>query len=226
MVSTRLNKQDDNVPEDAFDENMPMSEILAAIRESIADENKDVSKIATPPASKQVASKEATSNKAATKTAASKGDNDILDLTVEVGPDDRPRADATVPQDKAPVASMQADAVAIGDDMIAMEIEDPEGDIDALLEAAEASAEASTKAESGAAGRLTVEGACAGSSAIEQLARGIASTHTPKDPDIGANDVSPIEAFVADLVRDWLDKNMPTIVEDVIARELAKKTDQ
>lgn len=213
MVSTRLNKQDYNVPEDAFDENMPMSEILAAIRESIADENKDVSKIATPPTSKQ----------AATKTAASKGDDDILDLTVEVGPDDKPWTKATVPQDKAPVASMQSDAVAIGDDMIAMELEDPEGDIDALLEAAEASAEA--EAESGA-GRLTVEGAYAGSSAIEQLARGIASTHTPKDPDIGANDVSTIEAFVADLVRDWLDKNMPTIVEDVIARELAKKTDQ
>ncbi len=201
------------MPEDAFDESMPMSEILAAIRESIADENKDVPNIATP---------------SATKVAASTSDDDILDLTVEVGPDDKSLAGATASPDETPVASLQADALAIGDDLIAMELQDPDGDIDALIDAAVASEEA--EAVSGL-GRPAVDGAYATSSAIEQLARGIANTRTPESPnpsenlDEGANDVSSIEAFVAELVRDWLDKNMPTIVEDVVARELAKKTD-
>ena len=93
------------MPEDAFDESMPMSEILAAIRESIADENKDVSNIATP---------------SATKAAASTSDDDILDLTVEVGPDDKSLAGATASRDETPVASLQADALAIGDDLIAI----------------------------------------------------------------------------------------------------------
>jgi cell pole-organizing protein PopZ len=176
-VSGRLTKQDDNVPEDAFDENMPMSEILAAIRESIADENKGAAKPV----------------KSSARRTAPAIDDDILDLTVEVGPDGKPQAEPTSSGVKTPTtsldtASLRADALTIGDDLIAMEMEDPEGDIDALLAAAEASAEAD-----GRAGRET------------------------------ANEVSPIEAFVAGLVRDWLDKNMPTIVEDVVARELAKK---
>ena len=201
------------MPEDAFDENMPMSEILAAIRESIADENKDVSTTATP---------------SATKVGASTSDDDILDLTVEVGPDDKSLAGAIAPRDETPVASLQADALAIGDDLIAMELEDPDGDVDALMDAAVASEEA--EAVSGL-GRPADDGAHATNSAIEQLARGMASTRTPENPNLPenpddvANDVSSIEAFVADLVRDWLDKNMPTIVEDVVARELAKKTD-
>ncbi len=185
------------MPEDAFDENMPMSEILAAIRESIADENKDV---------------------------VSASDDDILDLTVEVGPDDKSLAGATASRDETPVASLQADALAIGDDLIAMELEDPDGDIDALVDASVASEEAEAE-------RSAVDGAHITSSAVEQMAHDLASGRIPENaspsetPDEGAHDVSSIEAFVADLVRDWLDKNMPTIVEDVVARELAKKTD-
>jgi len=84
MVSSSNKGSDERVPDGAFDEDVPMSEILAAIRKSIANPEAEVNPAPareTQPAAEPEA-KPAQPNP--------NEDDDVLDLSVEVGADGQP----------------------------------------------------------------------------------------------------------------------------------------
>jgi uncharacterized protein len=84
MVSSRNKGPDEHVPDGALDEDVPMSEILAAIRKSIADPDAETGNTAA------AAAADASQKASATPDAPDADDEDVLDLSVEVGPDGQP----------------------------------------------------------------------------------------------------------------------------------------
>ena len=163
------NNHEDAKPAGAFDDDVPMSEILASIRKSITEDN--------PPEP----ARSGLSRLTGKSPAPAKPDDDVLELTVEVDEDGAALPDRTM-------AGLQIGAGAIADELMALEAADPDSDIEALIASAEADL-AEAEGQDSPVG------------------------HNGQNSDAP---LTPVEAFVADLVREWLDKNMPDIIERII----------
>ena len=224
---TNKNKnQGNSLPEGAFASDMPMSEILAAIRKTIAD---PASASEKPPKTPQASSLEPAIDETpeqeedildltdedvldiADEEVLDLIDEDVLDLTVEA---DQDTEDTEGAEDT--ISASKAESEAISEDFVSLEMEDPEADVETLMDAVD---EEETAPEG--ALDLPIEDYQATNAAFDAL--------TPEqlavpEPDHGSAR-SPIESFVADmmrpLLREWLDEHLPDLVEKALQEELA-----
>ena|GEM_PF-968424 len=146
--------EEDKVPEGAFDPDVPMSEILASIRKSIATSENDVKEDAS-------SGDEETSSAHEEDTlllTEEESEEDVLVLSVrademaldeqEAGLEETAESDEITEHDAAEVGQaedsdtlvgLQENAAAISEDLVSLELEDPEGDIESLVAAVEES---------------------------------------------------------------------------------------